>query len=118
MQFMLIFTEPLAKHDTYKPGSPQAAENMGAWGAYMGAMAQAGVLDKGDGLLHPETATTVRVRNGKREVQDGPFLEAKEYLGGYCVISVDDLDAAIAWAEKSPAALEGSVEVRPVMPDA
>ena len=65
--------------------------------------------------LHPiETATTLRVRNGQLSVTDGPFAETKEQLGGYYIIEVPDLDAAIKWAAKIPSALNGSIEIRPL----
>jgi hypothetical protein len=115
MQYMLIFTEPsdaFAKRDN----PAEAPAYWGAWTAYIGAMAEAGIVINGDGLHPPHTATTVRLRNGKREVQDGPFADAKEQLGGYFVIEVPNLDAAIDWAAKSPSAEYGSVEVRPVLP--
>ena len=65
--------------------------------------------------LHPAaTATTVRVRDGQRLLTDGPFAETREHLGGYMLVDVDDLDAAIAVAERSPVARVGSIEVRPV----
>jgi hypothetical protein len=79
-------------------------------------MAQAGVIVNGDGLQGPHTATTVRIRDGKRLVQDGPFADAKEQLGGYFVIEVPDLDTALEWAARAPSAATASVEVRPVMP--
>ena len=67
--------------------------------------------------LHPtHTATTVRIRDGKRLVQDGPFADTKEQLGGYFVIEVPDLDAALEWAARAPSAACASVEVRPVLP--
>ncbi|HEU4477346.1 MAG TPA: YciI family protein [Pyrinomonadaceae bacterium] len=66
--------------------------------------------------LHPvATATSVRVREGKRLITDGPFAETREQLGGYYVIEVKDLDEAIAVAEKVPPAKFGTVEIRPVM---
>jgi hypothetical protein len=65
--------------------------------------------------LHPAaTATTVRVREGKRLLTDGPFAETREQLGGYMLIDVDNLDDAIAVADRSPLARVGSIEVRPV----
>ena len=65
--------------------------------------------------LHPvSTATTVRVRDGKRLVTDGPFAETREFLGGYMLIDVPDLDAALAIAARGAVARVGSVEVRPV----
>ncbi len=64
------------------------------------------------------TATTVRVRNGKLSVTDGPFAETKEILGGFLLIEVADLDAALAWARRCPISRAGTVEVRPEHPDA
>ena len=69
----------------------------------------------GSNRLRPtETATTVRTANGKLQVLDGPFIESKEELGGYFLIDVPDLDAALAWAKRCPAVDWGSVEIRPV----
>lgn len=87
---------------------------LGAYKAYMEAMTQAGVLKGSGGLLQASSATTVRVRDGKTALQDGPYADTKEQLGGYHIIEVDDLDAAIAWAARSPTALHGTVEVRPL----
>ena len=69
----------------------------------------------GDGLQGTATATTVRVRDGERLLTDGPFAETREQLGGFYVIEAGSLDEAIEWAAKIPGALNGSVEVRPVM---
>lgn len=67
--------------------------------------------------LHSVTmATSVRVRNGKRQVTDGPFAETTEQLGGYYIIDVDDLDEAIAIASRLPPAKKGTVEIRPLFP--
>jgi hypothetical protein len=82
----------------------------------MGAIARAGIMANGDGLHPPHTATTGRVRNGKREVQDAPYADVKEQLGRYVVIEVAGLDAALDQAAKSPSAEYGSVEVHPVLP--
>jgi len=65
-------------------------------------------------LEEPETATTVRVTNGETLITDGPFAETKELLGGYFVIEVADLDAALEWAQKVPSVAYGAVEIRPV----
>jgi hypothetical protein len=73
-----------------------------------------GVL-AGDALLPTNTATTVRVRNGKTLTTDGPFAETKEQLGGYYVVECNDLDEAIEVAAKIPGARHGSIEIRPVM---
>jgi len=87
---------------------------LGAYRAYMVAMTKAGVLKSSNGLEPTSAATTVRVANGKTQVLDGPYAESKEQLGGFHLIEVADLDAAIAWAARSPTALHGVVEVRPV----
>lgn len=82
------------------------------YGAYIGALREAGVFVATDWLQPVDTATTVTLENGKSRIQDGPFAETVETLGGYFVINVPDLDAAIAWAEKCPAAQYGKVEIR------
>jgi hypothetical protein len=80
----------------------------------MGAMYTSGVVLRGDALLPPAAATMVRLEGGKRLVQDGPVAATKEQLGGYVVIEVPDLDAALSWAARCPAASHGAVEVRPL----
>jgi hypothetical protein len=87
---------------------------LGAYRAYMEAMGKAGVLKDSKGLHPTSAATTVRVANGKTQVLDGPYADSKEQLGGFHIIEVADLDAAITWASRSPTALHGVVEVRPV----
>ena len=115
MQYMLMLNE--TPEDFARRATPdQAGEYWGGWNAFIGAMAAAGIIVKGDGLQGPHLATTLRVRDGKRIVEDGPFAETKEQLGGYFVIEVPDLDTAIEWASKAPSALTASVEIRPVMP--
>jgi hypothetical protein len=115
MQFMLILNET-ADEFSRRTDPEQSGEYWGGWNAFIGAMAQAGVIVKGDGLQGPHAATTLRIRDGKRVVQDGPFADTKEQLGGYFVIEAPDLDAALEWAAKAPSALTASVEVRPVLP--
>ncbi|MEN9874222.1 MAG: hypothetical protein RL186_1119 [Pseudomonadota bacterium] len=115
MQYMLIMTEP--ESEFAKRNDPnEAGAYWGGWSAFIGAMAQAGIIVNGDGLHPPHTATTLRIRDGKRIVQDGPFADSKEQLGGYFIIEVPDLDTALDWAAKSPSAAYACVEVRPVMP--
>jgi hypothetical protein len=80
----------------------------------MEAMTKAGVLKSSGGLKSASMATTVRMVNDKAQVLDGPYAESKEQLGGYHIIEVVDLDVAIAWAARSPTALHGVVEVRPM----
>jgi hypothetical protein len=89
---------------------------MAAYTAYTEALARSGAL-KGVGRLEPSsTATTVRIENGRSVVLDGPYVDSKEQIGGYYLIDVDDLDAAIAWAARCPAAGHGVIEVRPLRP--
>jgi hypothetical protein len=78
------------------------------------ALAAAGQYLAGAPLHPPASATTVRVRDGKRLLTDGPFAETREHLGGYMLIEVEDLDAAIAVATRAPLARVATVEVRPV----
>src|SRR5215472_19123423 len=92
----------------------EQAHWLGAYKAYMQAMANAGVLKSSGGLQPTSTATTVRVRNDKQQVLDGPYADSKEQFGGFHIIEVPDLDAAISWASRSPTALHGVVEVRPL----
>jgi len=92
------------------------ARNTAFWGAflpYMQAVKDAGLFAGGAGLESPETATTLRLRDGNRLVQDGPYADTKEQLGGFFVIEVPDLDTALDWAAKYPAGPDGVVEVRP-----
>ncbi len=95
--------------------SPAEQERwLGMYKAYMEEMAAAGVLKASGGLKPTASATTVRVANGRRQVVDGPYAETKEQLGGFHVIEVENLDEALGWAERSPTALHGVVEVRPM----
>ena len=82
---------------------------------YSEDLARAGVIRGGSELKPTSTATTVRVRGGKRQVTDGPFAETKEQLGGFYLAEADNLDEAIAIAAKIPAARFGTIEVRPIM---
>jgi hypothetical protein len=92
----------------------QQQEGVAAYMAYTEALKNAGV-HKGSNRLRPvSAATTVRVTNGKSQVLNGPFADSKEQLGGYYLIDVPDLDAAISWAARCPGAGHGVVEVRPV----
>lgn len=89
---------------------------MAAYGAYSAALREAGVAVGGAGLQPPSTATTLRVRDGRRHVQDGPFADTKERIGGFFLLEVPSLDVALEWAAKCPAASRCGVEVRPELP--
>jgi hypothetical protein len=86
-----------------------------AYTAYTQAMKEAGVHRAGDALQASTTGASVRVRDGKTQVLDGPYAEAKEQLAGYYLIEAPDLDAALAWAARCPGASYGAMEVRPLM---
>ena len=97
------------------PPEAQSQEAMQQWFTYTQELEASGAMKGGNALQFPETATTVRVRNDETLLTDGPFAETKEILGGYYLIDVDDLDAALGWAAKMPNITYGSVEVRPVV---
>jgi hypothetical protein len=88
----------------------------GAWNAYIGALMGAGIVVSGNGLQPPALSTSVMVRDGQRQVQDGPFADTHEHLDGHFIIKVDSLDEALEWAARAPCASVGSTEVRPVLP--
>ena len=95
--------------------APQDESEMKRWFDYTDELNKAGVMLGGEALHPTSSATTVRVKSGKRVVTDGPFAETKEQLGGFYLIDVPNLDEALKWAEKIPSADRGPVEVRPVM---
>jgi hypothetical protein len=95
---------PLAERQKLYMDQVRATEELAARGQYV----------RGDPLHPPASATTVRVREGKRLLTDGPFAETREHLGGYMLIDVENLDQAIAFAARAPLARVGTIEVRPV----
>jgi len=99
-----------------EPGTPAAEELYSAYFAVTEAMAKAGVLVDSAPLQPVRSATTLRVRGGETLLTDGPYAELKEQLGGYTLLECADLDEALRWAAKIPAAARGAVEVRPVIP--
>ena len=114
MEYMMVIHEgPDAWTARKDPARREAY--WASWGAYVQAIRQSGIVRSGNGLEPPETGTTVRLRDGRRQVQDGPFADTKEQLGGFFVIEVSDLDTALDWAARCPAATGGAVELRPVM---
>ena len=115
MQFALLIFESPEAFATRK--APENNPYLGAWRAYYKAIVQAGIYVGGDPLEVPETATTVRLMDGKRHVQDGPFADTKEQLAGFMILELSSLDAALDWAARCPAASVGAVEVRPLAPE-
>ncbi len=112
MQYLLLIHTDPAGFAALTPAQQQ--EGMAGYMAYTDALRKAEVLVDSNRLKSVSTATTVRVANGKTQVLNGPYAEVKEELGGYFLIDVADLDAAISWAARCPGASHGAVEVRPV----
>ena len=113
MQYMLLIYNDPAKEPTY--GTPDFQTMMEGFFAANAQMKADGVLRGGEGLKGVETATSLRIKSGKVETMDGPFAETREHLGGYYVIDVPDLDAALKYAALLPSAHFGTIEVRPLM---
>jgi hypothetical protein len=107
MQYLLLIYTAEAQ-DTFSP------EVLAAYGAFTRSIVESGNMQGGNALQATSTATTVRVRDGKALVTDGPFAETREQLGGYYLIQAKDLDEATAIAARIPAATYGSIEVRPI----
>jgi len=117
MKFMLL----IHQGTTPTPLDPEAwatlspEEQQAVYDAYKAINATPGVTP-GNGLQPPETATTVRVNDGKTITIDGPFVDTKEALNGYLIYEADNLDTAIELAARIPAArLGGAIEIRPIM---
>src|SRR5215510_4246171 len=112
MQFaLLIYESPQAFASRKGDGTDSYT---GAWRAYHKALVESGAFVGGDPLQVPETATTITLKEGKRRVQDGPYADTKEQLGGFTILELPSLDAALEWAARCPAASYGAVEVRPL----
>ncbi len=112
MQYMLaIYGDERAGESVPRE---QMTEIINAYMAYGQALRDAKVLVASNRLRPTSSATTVRVADGKTQVLDGPFAETKEQLGGYYLIDVPDLDAALSWAARCPGARYGTIEVRPI----
>jgi hypothetical protein len=115
MQYMIMALETEDEF-AQRDDPDRAGAYWAGWEAYLAALAESGVMTGAGGLHPPATSTTVRLRDGQRTVHDGPYADTKEQLGGYFVIDVPDLDAALGWAARCPSAAHGAVEVRPLMP--
>lgn len=114
MQYLLLIYEN-EKQWAAMPAA-ESEKIFGEYYTFTQGIAQSGHYKGGNPLQPTNTATTVRVRDGKRETTDGPFAETREQLGGYYLVDAKDLDEAISIAERIPGARTGSIEVRPVMP--
>ena len=112
MQYLLMLYSEEAMWP--KMTKAEQEQGMAAYTAYGEALTKAGVYVGSNRLQPSSSATTVRVANGKSQVLDGPFVDSKEQVGGYYLIDVPDLDAALSWAARCPGAGHGVIEVRPV----
>ena len=112
MQYMLLI---YGDENAWEGMSPEEqAAGLEPWTDYTKWLKQTGAYVAGDALAPTTAATTVRIREGQTMTTDGPFAETKEQLGGYYLIDVPDLDAALSWAARCPGAEYGTIEVRPV----
>ncbi len=108
---LLMYADELIGSDWSKEECQAAAKT---WAEFRREMSASGVLISSSGVAPDTSATTVRVRNDKTMITDGPFAETHEQLGGYFLVDCKDLDEAIRWAEKIPTAKYGSIEIRPL----
>ena len=113
MQYMLLIYSDPAREPAY--GTPDFQAMMQGYFAVNERMKADGTLRGGEGLQGIETATSLRIKSGKVDTMDGPFAETREHLGGYYVVDVPDLDAALKYAALIPSAHFGTIEVRPLM---
>ena len=113
MKYMLLIYNDPTREPAY--GTPEFEAMMAGFFAFNERVNADGVLRGGEALKGIETATSIRIKSGKVETMDGPFAETKEHLGGYYVIEVADLDAALKYAALIPSAAFGTIEVRPLM---
>ncbi len=112
MKYLLLINASEADED--KMSEARMGEILEGYGKFTEELIASGALVDSNRLQPSTTATTVRVRNGKEAITDGPFAETKEQIGGYYLVDVANLDEAIAWAKKIPSVDYGSIEVRPI----
>jgi hypothetical protein len=114
MQYLLLIYQN--ENDAQAMSAAARGAMMQEYGEFTKSIVQAGQFKAADRLRPVSTASTVRVRNGKVVVTDGPFAETREQLGGYYQIEAKNLDEALALAARIPTAKQGSIEVRPIWP--
>jgi hypothetical protein len=112
MKYMLLLNTAEATYASMNEA--QMGELYAAYASYTEALRKANAYVESNRLQPVATVTTVRVANGKTQVLNGPYAEAKEQLGGYFLIEAPDLDAALTWAARCPSASHGAIEVRPI----
>ena len=112
MRYLLLI---YGDESAYAGMSEEAMQaDMQKWFEYTEALREAGAMTAGEALQPTATATSVRAGNGGPLVTDGPFAETREQLGGFYVLDVENLDAAIKWAHRCPGAKSGTIELRPI----
>jgi hypothetical protein len=112
MKYLLLMYADEAIGSNWSKEESQAAAK--TWAEFRKELSGSGVLVSSSGVAPDTSATTVRVRDDKTMITDGPFAETHEQLGGYFLVECQDLDEAIRWAEKIPTAKYGSIEIRPL----
>lgn len=112
MKYLLLMYADESIGSNFSEEELEAAKK--AWAEYRKEISASGVLISNNGVAPGSSATTVRVRNDKTLITDGPFAETHEQLGGFVVVDCKDLDEAIHWAEKIPTVKYGSIEIRPL----
>jgi hypothetical protein len=112
VKYLLLIYASEANESTMSP--EEGGKLMQAYGAYTEALIKAGAMLSAERLRPVTDATSVKVRSGKTEVLNGPYAETREQLGGYYLINVPDLDAALSWAARCPSSSYGTIEVRPI----
>ena len=115
MQYMMLIYE--TPKDFEVRSTDKTNPYIAAWRAYHRSLVESGVFVGGAPLQPVASATTVRLKDATRRVQDGPYADTKEQLGGFIILELPSLDAALDWAARCPAAATGAVEVRPVAPE-
>jgi hypothetical protein len=111
MRYMLLFHYVEATEEEL--GADAMAAGRKAFASYAATLEQAGILVSGQVLQPSSASTTITMADGEPRIQDGPFADTKEQLGGIVIIDVPDLDSALEWARQAPPASWGTVEVRP-----
>lgn len=117
MNYTILIYETPADFAARADSDPKKREAYwAAWPPYSKALKDAGIFVSGAGLQPPDSATTLKFRDGRRLVQDGPYADTKEQLGGFFIIDVPDLDTALDWAARIPHAAGRTFEIRPNLP--
>jgi hypothetical protein len=115
MEYMLLIHSEAPSNAEAVPEAART-QMLAAYRAYTEALMQAGVVRSSNRLRPASAATAIRVRDGKTDVHNGPYIETREELGGYYLIDVPNIDAALSWAARCPGAAFGTIEVRPIWP--